>query len=536
MASSDSSILVCDVVVVGGGISGLCCARKLQENGINTILIEARKRVGGRLKTVDVDIPTKTGKVRISTDVGGAYIGPTQKRLLDLAEEFGAEMKNVPVKGGVKLHFHGRNLYTADRTKLENAMPIFMTLDVNHLMRTVQKECRSINMKEPWKSPGAKKWDSMTIEHWLQSMKCDAMAADFFRQVIITVLCAESYEVSMLYFLWYCKQGNGIKHLIEVEDGAQEKKFVKGTRIIYEGVYERLDKSKVILDAPVTSISQDDDGVCVHTKKVNVEAKYAVLAMAPPLIDRINISPNLSSRRMQLNRHYPMGSIIKTFMYYEKEWWAEKDLLGESFGDSNAGPIVYCIPDTKRNGDAPCLMGFICASRSRAWSDKSKEERQKAICEQYVKVFGIEEMRNPVFYLENDWSKEEFSGGCYVASAPPGALTEYGETLRQPEGRIHFAGTETGFPWTGYMDGGIQAGERAAIEVANKLGREIPDPETRDLGDSWVERLPLIERLAPNTRQIRILGLVLILVGLYFSQNFFGESIFSKTMPSKVEL
>lgn len=71
MTSSDSSILVCDVVVVGGGISGLCCARKLQENGINTILVEARKRVGGRLKTVDVDIPTKTGKVRISTDVGG---------------------------------------------------------------------------------------------------------------------------------------------------------------------------------------------------------------------------------------------------------------------------------------------------------------------------------------------------------------------------------------------------------------------------------------------------------------------------------
>lgn len=53
-------------------------------------------------------------------------------------------------------------------------------------------------MKEPWKSPGAKKWDSMTIEHWLQSMKCDAMAADFFRQVIITVLCAESYEVNSL--------------------------------------------------------------------------------------------------------------------------------------------------------------------------------------------------------------------------------------------------------------------------------------------------------------------------------------------------
>jgi len=536
MATSDSSILFCDVVVIGGGISGLCCARKLHENGIDTILVEARKRVGGRLKTLDVDIPTKTGKLTILTDVGGAYIGPTQKRLLDLAEEFEAEIKSVPVTGGVKLHVHGQNLYTADRKKLENAMPIFCTLDVNHLLRTVQHECRSINMKEPWKSPGAKKWDAMTIEHWLQSMKCDAMAADFFRGVITTLLCAESYEVSMLYFLWYCKQGNGMKHLIEVEDGAQEKKFVKGTRVIYEGVYGRLDKRKVILDAPVTSISQDDSKVCVHTRKVSVQAKYAILAMAPPLIDRISFIPHLSSRRMQLNRHYPMGSIIKTFMYYEKEWWAEKELLGESFGDNDAGPIVYCLPDTKRNGDAPCLMGFICASRSRAWSDKSKEERQKAICEQYVKVFGIEEMRNPVFYLENDWSKEEFSGGCYVSSAPPGALTEYGETLRQPEGRIHFAGTETGFPWTGYMDGGIQAGERAAIEVADKLGKKICDPETRDLGDAWVEQLPFIERIAPNTRQVRIIGILLLLVGTYFTYIYFGELISSKSTFSKGEL
>lgn len=37
--------------------------------------------------------------------------------------------------------------------------------------------------------------------------------------------------------------------------------------------------------------------------------------------------------------------------------------------------------------------------------------------------------------------------------------------LREPVGRLHFAGTETATEWSGYMEGAVQAGERAAREV-----------------------------------------------------------------------
>lgn len=37
--------------------------------------------------------------------------------------------------------------------------------------------------------------------------------------------------------------------------------------------------------------------------------------------------------------------------------------------------------------------------------------------------------------------------------------------IRQPVGRIYFAGTETATQWSGYMEGAVQAGERAAREV-----------------------------------------------------------------------
>jgi monoamine oxidase len=38
-------------------------------------------------------------------------------------------------------------------------------------------------------------------------------------------------------------------------------------------------------------------------------------------------------------------------------------------------------------------------------------------------------------------------------------------SLRAPVGRIHWAGTETVERWMGYIDGAIESGIRAAVEV-----------------------------------------------------------------------
>ncbi|MEQ2209071.1 hypothetical protein XENOCAPTIV_023717, partial [Xenoophorus captivus] len=71
----------------------------------------------------------------------------------------------------------------------------------------------------------------------------------------------------------------------------------------------------------------------------------------------------------------------------------------------------------------------------------------------------------PVHYEEKNWCEEEYSGGCYTAYFPPGTLTQFGRVLREPVGRLYFAGTETASEWSGYMEGAVQAGERAAREV-----------------------------------------------------------------------
>ena len=77
------------------------------------------------------------------------------------------------------------------------------------------------------------------------------------------------------------------------------------------------------------------------------------------------------------------------------------------------------------------------------------------------------EAANPRDYRDFNWLEERWSRGGPVGLMGPGTLTSLGPVLREPVGRIHWAGTETATSWPGYMEGAIQAGERAAAQAAS---------------------------------------------------------------------
>jgi monoamine oxidase len=71
----------------------------------------------------------------------------------------------------------------------------------------------------------------------------------------------------------------------------------------------------------------------------------------------------------------------------------------------------------------------------------------------------------PIDLVETAWWDEEWTRGCSLAHFPPGLLTRYGRLLREPFGRVHWAGTETATVSHGAIDGAIRSGERAAAEI-----------------------------------------------------------------------
>jgi monoamine oxidase len=114
------------------------------------------------------------------------------------------------------------------------------------------------------------------------------------------------------------------------------------------------------------------------------------------------------------------------------------------------------------------MPGFIEGHFARKWARKSAAERREAVLKNFATYFGDQALK-PRDYVEMNWANEQWTRGCYVGFTPPGALLDYGEAIRAPVGRIHWAGAETAALWNGYMDGAVRSGQRAAKEALASL-------------------------------------------------------------------
>uniref|UniRef100_H3D1Y3 Amine oxidase n=1 Tax=Tetraodon nigroviridis TaxID=99883 RepID=H3D1Y3_TETNG len=452
-----------DVIVVGGGISGLSTAKLLKANGLNPVVLEARNRVGGRTYTVQ-------NKQTKWVDLGGAYVGPTQNRILRLANEYGIKTYKVNEKERLVHYIHGKSYpFSGSFPPMWN--PIVF-LDFNNLFRTLDKMGREIPCEAPWKAPRAEEWDKMSMQQLLNKV-CWTSAVRRFATLFVNVnVTSEPHEVSALWFLWYVKQCGGTMRIFSTTNGGQERKFEGGSSQISECMARELGE-RVKLESPVCSIDQTGHLVLVKTlDNRTYSAKYVVVATPPGLNLKMHFNPELPPLRNQLIHRVPMGSVIKCMVYYKENFWRKRGFCGSMVIEEEGAPIGLTLDDTKPDGSVPAIMGFILARQCRKLCELPKEERLRRICEIYSRVLGTQEALHPVHYEEKNWCEEEYSGGCYTAYFPPGILTQFGRwVLRQPFGKLYFAGTETATEWSGYMEGAVQAGERAAREVLCDMGK-----------------------------------------------------------------
>jgi monoamine oxidase len=452
--SDQTAVAPADVIVVGAGLAGLCAARQLTRRHVECTVVEARDRVGGRT------LSHRLGGEMI--DLGGQWIGPHQNRIRALVQELG--IATFPqFHDGKKLLSWGGKIQ-AYRGDLPGLSPLAQ-LELLWNDYRLRSHWRTLPAQRPWMAPRAAEWDSQTVETWKRRHLRSRGARLFIDVVVRAVLTSEPRDVSLLYFLNYLRAGHGLESLISIAGGAQQERFVGGAQQICRRLAEPLGQ-RLLLDAPVRAIEQQADCVTVHTDRGPRVARYVILAIPPVLAGRIHYEPALPSRRDQLTARMPMGSVIKYVIAYERAFWRDAGFSGEAVSDT--GPTVTTFDDTSHDGAHPALVTFSDASAAREWSDRSADERRQAVLAELARFFGPEALR-PVELVEKDWNIDPWSRGCYAGVTGPGVLTSFGDALRAPCGRIHFAGTETADEWLGYLDGAVQSGDRAAAEVCARL-------------------------------------------------------------------
>jgi monoamine oxidase len=223
---------------------------------------------------------------------------------------------------------------------------------------------------------------------------------------------------------------------------------------------------RVVLRSPVRRIVQERRRVRVESDRLAVQARRVIVALPPTLAGRIEYRPGLPALRDQLTQRVPMGSVIKIHAVYDAPFWRDEGLTGQATSDT--GPVKITFDNSPPDGSPGVLLGFIEGQEARAWGRRPAGERRQAVLGSFARYFGPR-ASSPRDYVEMNWGEERWSRGCYVGYTPPGVLLDFGSALREPVGRVHWAGTETATVWNGYMDGAVQSGQRAAAEVNEAL-------------------------------------------------------------------
>lgn len=441
-----------DVVVVGAGLAGLTVADELVRDGRDVLVLEGRDRVGGRIR------PTTVAGVPV--DAGATWIAPDHTAVHDLVTRLGCEIVAQFHQGKGLISFGGRR-----RVEGATALAPWVVLDLTRVMGALQKMVDGLPVSEPWNHPRAAEYDRTSFGEWLTAKRALQDTRRFMTMVSLVHWGAPPADLSLLNVMRYIRTLGGLEHMLAVEGGDQQDRVLGTTYTLVSGLAESLG-SRVVVGSAVQRIETAGDRVTVHTGTDRIDARYVVVTAAPAHRSTIAFSPPLPAQHYGMSRSWRLGALSKAFVAYDRPFWRDAGLSGESLSDDST---VFLTFDVSPGPDGPGVLMAFCDARG--FDGLGEAERRRRVVRHLVHLYG-ERARQHIDYTDFAWGNDDFAPGGPNPAVGPGAWTSFGRFLREPVGRVHWAGSETADATSGTMNGAILSGQRAAGEVAARLDAE----------------------------------------------------------------
>ena len=467
-----------DVIVVGSGVAGLVAARNCVRAGLSVYVLEALDRYGGRMYGKVVD------EKGTYVDLGGQWIGPTQDRFRALLDDYAIETFDIVVKGDSQIRYRGETYRCNDINFAlyadgDDTWPSNLGPEVKADLRSATDALFALAARLPAEalpisanaSTAADRQlmedlDAQTVSTWIGA-NCKTEFARFYMAAQCRLLgpCgpAEPMEASMLFFTYGMRV-------------ASQREFPEA-QLIHGGAGQvpaklvaDIGADRVVVSSPVHTLVTSGDGssVTVTTEDgVAYRGRRVIVAASPEMCSTMVFSPLLPAERDLLTRRYPMGVCAKVLVSYERPFWNDRGLSGHVIADGVT--VEACADASDPLRKTGVIAAFVVGRRYLRWHALPTEEARKAAVLADLAQFLGEEANSPVSFNVADWPAQPYVGGGYGGYMPPGVMSSYGSALQAPCGLIHWASTEHASRWTGFFDGAIRSGERAASDVIAHL-------------------------------------------------------------------
>jgi monoamine oxidase len=444
-----------DVCVIGAGFSGIAAARKLQDAGLETVVLEARDRVGGRVWNREMADGTVVS-------VGGTWLGKGHDRLFELSRELGMTTYPQFSDGEALVRLDGSN--HRYRGVIPKGVGVLAMASMGLVLLRLGWLARRVPKDRPWETPGGQRLDSTTLGEVISSPwgVPSRKARSLLHAGFGLLFCVDPSEVSLLGSMVLAAGGGRSGFQYYLDNKQTETHLVDGGAPELAARFAAPLGQRLWLNSPVRRIRQHDDHVEVGGHHDTVRAKHAIVATPPLLASRIEFDPALPADHASLLRSYPPGAITRVLTTYDEPFWRADGLTGETLAPGS--PVAVSIDQSGPGGSPGIISSYAVGPAAMDLAKRDPAERRQLWLGELAERFGPR-ARSPRAFLETNWAEEPWSLGGMIGHLPTGVLTSYGSAIRQPAGRIHWAATETATAMHGLMEGAVRSGERAADEV-----------------------------------------------------------------------
>ena len=432
------------ILVLGGGLAGLCAAYELQNLGHRATVLEAQTRAGGRVRTLRDYAPG------LYTEAGAESIPGVHDLTQHYARTFGLSLLPNSVPGARAFyHVRGQRVVPGDAA----VWPYELTdeerkLGLTGLFRKYIEEAvqqaatagfadHPVSAMTPWDRdrPGA----------WLRSLGASAAAVD-----LMTLGFGADFGSAASFLLHRLNsRGSSASYRIDGGNDRLPAEFARRVTIRY--------------GAPVVSVRQDDRGVEVVVRRggatETLRGDRAVCALPCPVIGRILDEARLSEVKQRAIREQYYSRTVKVFLQSRTRFWLKDGWSGHVTTDL---PIERLTPDPGADpGSRGALAAYPIGDYTASLEKMTPDERVNAALEQAGRIFPdlAANFEGGVDYC---WGLDPWQRGSFALHAP--GQIGFIDVLAKAEGRIHFAGEHTS-AWTGWMQGALESARRVVAEI-----------------------------------------------------------------------
>jgi monoamine oxidase len=434
-----------DVIVAGGGLSGLFAAMELAAAGLKVLVLEASDRIGGRLLTLD-DLPGRP-------EAGGSQVGRTYARLRYAAEKVGIRIiDDAPGPREDQLFAIGDAQVPASAWASSPLNPFpeaYTALTPGSALLALAGAENPFTAPDAWRT--AAPHLDLSADQWLSRKGFSEEA----RRLINVALNANDLMTYSMVNVWRTLQ----LFAADAEFGAPGE-IEGGSQRLTEAMAASLGEA-VRIGQSVKAARSDAAGASIETAAESFNADFAILALPFSALADIALDPAPQGAQAAAFAALPMTQILQLHVEAETPFWEKDGLPPVMWTD---GPLerIFTTKD-RATREIAAFNCWINGEHARELGRIDDVALDAVAQEEFFRLRPASEgkvrLRRSVRWTEG----ASYAGGAYMHWAP-GQIGNWAASMGAPLGRIHLAGEHLSFLHTG-MEGAMESGHAAALAV-----------------------------------------------------------------------